>query len=297
MNVLVITGDVSFKPGHPRFDLQRSSVEHLVAVYWGRGSLWPRIPKEHFDIVTVQDPFWRGLFALQLARHLHCIYNVQVHTDLSHCSGFRRFMARFVLRRADSIRTVSVRIQEQIETMGVTTPVHVVPICVDPAPFRSLPRVPHEQKTILWIGRFEKEKDPLLAVQLLEDIRARGLDAKLVLLGTGTLEEELKRRARGLPVEFAGWQDPKVYLARADVVLSTSRHESWGASIVEALAAGVPVVAPDVGVAKAAGAEVVPRAELATTVLRVLKEGTRGELKLTLPSAEEWIRLWKASLV
>lgn len=67
---------------------------------------------------------------------------------------------------------------------------------------------------------------------------------------------------------------PAVFLETADVVLCTSLYESWGASIVEALAAGVPVVAPDVGVAKEAGATVVPRAQLAEAVVRVLEEGS-----------------------
>ena len=118
------------------------------------------------------------------------------------------------------------------------------------------------------------------------------------MLGKGTLEPALHVHAKGLPVEFPGWRsDPKPYLSVADVVLCTSRHESFGASIIEALAAGVPVVAPDVGIAREAGAIVVPREKLAETVIEVLRTRAQGELKLKLFSKEEWAAVWKSSLL
>ena len=83
----------------------------------------------------------------------------------------------------------------------------------------------------------------------------------------------------------------------ADVVVSTSKHESYGASILEALAVGVPVVAPDIGIAKEAGATVVARANLATAVSDVLTSGKRGELKISLPTRDEWTERWRETLV
>ena len=71
-----------------------------------------------------------------------------------------------------------------------------------------------------------------------------------------------------------------------------------GASIVEALAAGVPVVAPDVGVAKEAGAIIASRDRLAEAVIEVLRSvrPVRGELKLSPLSKEEWTVAWKETL-
>ncbi len=117
------------------------------------------------------------------------------------------------------------------------------------------------------------------------------------MLGAGTLESTLRKAATGLLVDFPGWKDPAEYLPTTDVVLCTSRYESWGASIVEALAAGAPVVAPDVGIAREAGAFIVDRTSLAEKVAEILEQGTRGTLRLNLPSAEEWARRWKETLV
>jgi len=292
----MITGDKTMGPGHPRFDLQAFAVEKLVPLYWGRGSLWPTVPQEKFDVVTVQDPFWRGLFAWRVARKLAARLNVQVHTDLSAQSFFRHVVAQIILRHADSVRVVSQKLKTQVERIGVHASITILPVYVDLEKFKTIVPVAHEQKTILWVGRFEQEKDPLAAVKVFKEIHPQLPGSKLIMLGKGTLGPSLKARAAGLPIEFPGWQDPAQFLARADVVLCTSLHESWGASIVEALAAGVGVVAPDVGVAKEAGAVVVSRSELATAVIEALRAGSRGRLQLPLLSSAEWTQEWKKTL-
>jgi len=295
MKVLMITGDKRFGPGHPRYDLQKSAVEALDVLYWGRGALWPALPQGSFDVVSAQDPLWRGLFGLYAARRLRATLNVQVHMDLDVLSGGRQALARFILRRAHSVRVVSEKIKEQVGTLGVKAPITVLPVFVELEKFRSIVREPHEGKNVLWIGRFEPEKDPLMAVEVLKQVRAQGIDARLIFLGSGALEPQLRHAAEGLPVSFPGWQSPLPHLAVADVVVSTSRHESWGESIVEALAAGVPVVAPDVGVAAEAGAAVVPRAALSDAVAQTLILGTRGTLRLELLEAQAWAKRFRES--
>lgn len=285
----MITGDKNFSAS-PRFALQASQVEKLEVVYMGRGRIWPKVPAGHFDVVTAQDPFWRGIFAWRVARRIGAKLNVQVHTSVLNVLG------RFILRRADSVRVVSEKIKKQVENIGVKAPVQVLPIYIDISKFRNIARQPHDQKTILWLGRFEDEKDPLLALSVLEAVRQDGIDARLVMLGAGSLEQSLRSRAHGLPVEFPGWQDPVRYLAAADVVLSTSKHESYGASIIEALVAGVPVVSPDVGVAREAGAVVVGRSDLPRAVAQVLRSGGKGEFKMQLLDAREWATQWRLSL-
>ncbi|MFI6485448.1 glycosyltransferase family 4 protein [Nonomuraea sp. NPDC050663] len=71
-----------------------------------------------------------------------------------------------------------------------------------------------------------------------------------VIAGDGPLREELQRRidAERLPVRLLGWRDdvPDL-LAAADVALWPSRWEGQPLSMSEALMAGVPVVATEVG--------------------------------------------------
>lgn len=296
MKILLITGDKNFGPGHERYELQRSVVESLAVVYWGRGSMWPAIPAGHFDVVTTQDPFWRGFFGLWAAKRISAKLNVQVHTDLSVYGGLRHLLMQIVLRHADSVRVVSQKIKSQVERVGVSAKISVLPVFVDISKFKSVVRREHASKNILWIGRFEEEKDPLLAIEVLRLVLQSEPAATLVMLGQGSLGQKISGLATGLPIQMPGWQDPVQFLDTADVVLCTSVHESWGASIVEALAAGVPVVAPDVGIAREAGANVVAKGDLAKEVIRVLQSGQKGTLQMPLLSKEEWAARWKQTL-
>jgi glycosyltransferase involved in cell wall biosynthesis len=117
-----------------------------------------------------------------------------------------------------------------------------------PLPRSTAPRPP----TIISVGglRPEKGHDVLLAALALvhEEVPA----ARLVVVGDGELRPSLEAQAAaggmGDRVEFLG-SIPEVWplLAGADVFASASRSEAFGIAIAEAMAAGLPVVAPAVG--------------------------------------------------
>ena len=278
--------------------LQAQAVERYVAYTPHAGeskikAAWRILTEtkhEDFDTVSAQDPFFIGLLAWRVARRAKARLNVQVHADLDAQSAPRHILAQIVLRHADSVRVVSQRIKNQAQRLGVRAPIVVLPLYVDLERFKQVVRQP--ERMVLWVGRFEPEKDPLLALAVMQKVP----DARLVMLGQGSLEQTLKDKAKGMMVEFPGWQDPLPYLARAGAVLCTSVQESWGLSMVEALAAGVPVVAPDVGVAREAGAIIRARQDLASGIAEVLQSGQKGELKLPLLTQEEWVSVWRTSL-
>jgi glycosyltransferase involved in cell wall biosynthesis len=304
MNVLMISGDKNIlKEGsgaYSRLELQKNQVDKLDVFVWPQihsaCEICNTAKENHYDVVTAQDPFLRGLLAWRIARNLGAKLNLQVHTDLRAQSHSRRMLARFLLRRADSVRVVSEKIKAQVQSYGSKTVIHVLPIYVDINRFRNLMRQPHAQKTILWIGRFESEKDPLAAVNVLREVLKKVTGVKLIMLGSGSLEPSVQEVSKDLPIELPGWGNPAEYLPIADVVLCTSKHESWGASIIESLVAGVPVVSPDVGIAKEAGAIIADPSLLHGKVIEILKEGINGELSFNLPTAQEWAVLWRQSI-
>ena len=297
MRVLMISGDHNLARAgtgaHARFMLQQNAVEHLELVVWPRQFFKPFFVRGKFDVVTSQDPFWRGLVGWIAARRLGAKLNVQVHADIDAQSLVKHVLAQIVLRHADTVRAVSMRVEKQV-LRRTRAKITVLPIFIDQSRFVGLTHAPHPRfkKIFFWFGCFEPEKDPLYAHEVLARVRALGADAGLVMLGSGSLENALREKAarEGLKeyVEFPGWQDLPPILAQADVVLCTSRAESFGASIVEALLAGVPVVSEDVGVAREAGAWLRMREELPGAVAGVLSSGERGKLLLPLLSKEEW---------
>ncbi|OGG48258.1 hypothetical protein A2678_01590 [Candidatus Kaiserbacteria bacterium RIFCSPHIGHO2_01_FULL_53_31] len=307
MKVLMISGDPNLlKNGsavRERHSMLVDVVGCLDVFVWpsahGIAEIWRAARQNRYDVITAQDPFWRGMLGWLVARGTGARLNLQLHADLDGQSLSKRLLARFSLRRADSIRVVSERTKAQVMRLNVRTRITVLPVFIEVHRMQDETRTSHPRfaRTILWIGRFEREKDPLAALEILREVLKTYPTAGLIMLGSGSLESQVKDTAQDLPIEFPGWQNPGPYFALSDVVVSTSSHESFGASIVEALAAGVPVVAPDVGIAREAGAFVVPRCELAAKVSDVLSNPVRGKLLLNLPSAEEWGKQWRESLV
>jgi glycosyltransferase involved in cell wall biosynthesis len=101
------------------------------------------------------------------------------------------------------------------------------------------------------VGRAHPVKDHLTALRAWGRVIARRPAARLTIVGGGRGLPALQRAAQelglGTSVCFCGEADPAPYLAGAQVFLSTSRAEGFSRAVVEALAAGVPVVSTDVG--------------------------------------------------
>ena len=217
------------------------------------------------DIISAQDPFETGLAALLIARHFKVPFAVEMHTDFcspafarhSLLNRLRVILAGFVLRRAAGGYAVSERIKEDIyKKYHAAAQFSVLPIYIDTKRFTLIQRIPHPRFKIalLWVGRFEKEKNPMRALDALKRARREGFDVGLTFVGSGALEKILKERthAFGLDeyVEFVGSVlNVPPYYAQADLLLVTSEYEGYGMALVEALAAGVPVLATDVGIA------------------------------------------------
>ena len=106
---------------------------------------------------------------------------------------------------------------------------------------------------ILFVGRFEPRKGLLDLLKAYRQVRKDGVEARLLLVGGGPQEREARRyvatRRMG-GVEFLGRvsDDEKLQLFRtADVYCSPATgRESFGIVLLEAMAAGAPIVASDI---------------------------------------------------
>jgi glycosyltransferase involved in cell wall biosynthesis len=270
------------------------------ALLWGFDAMRIARKLKKTDVITTQDPFECGLLGLFLAWRTRAKLHVQIHTDLtsrefsrhSLRNWLREKMAWFILRRAARVRVILQRTADDIRARGITAPVTVLPIFVDAARFATIPRTKHPRWKIamLCVGRFEKEKRFEIAIDALAEARGKGHDVGLVLVGEGSERQAYYRYAQRLRVadrlEIVGWHnDLTKYYAEADIVLVPSRYEGYGLVIVEALAAGIPVLATDVGVAGEAGAMVVSAKEFPQAFLRWLENGPRKASLANYPYA------------
>jgi len=106
---------------------------------------------------------------------------------------------------------------------------------------------------ILFVGRFEERKGLIHLLKAYHRLRKRHVDARLLIIGSGPKQREYRRYV-GLrqirDVEFLGRvpDDAKArYFASADIFCAPATgQESFGIVLLEAMAAGVPIVASDI---------------------------------------------------
>ncbi|MGI8412551.1 MAG: glycosyltransferase family 4 protein [Solirubrobacteraceae bacterium] len=120
---------------------------------------------------------------------------------------------------------------------------NVVP---DPGP---RPRPPSDSRTLLYVGRLAREKGPDVLLEAWRHAAPAVPDLELVMIGDGPMRAELESRAPER-VRLLGWVEPdQLHLhmlnARA-LIFPTQCSENFGRSIVEAMAAGMPVLASDI---------------------------------------------------
>jgi glycosyltransferase involved in cell wall biosynthesis len=283
---------------------------HIHSVLWHRilvsGALWRAVRSA--DVVSVQDPFFIGCVGMILAAACRKSLHVQIHTDI-YAHGFaghhvlnrvRLWCAYWVIRAAARIRVVTRDTEKNLRERGIQVPITYLPIYVDIEAFSQVKRKPsHERVTFLCVGRLEPEKQFIKAIEALAGVCARGYDAELVCVGSGTQEAMLRARANELGVSqrvrFEGHQPHIVpYLEVATALLVPSRYEGYGMVIVEALAAGVPVLSTPVGVAEEAGAVIVPEATFTEGVLSWLAGERKAGVLRGYPyaSREAYVRAW-----
>lgn len=240
------------------------------------------------DLIHIQTPFVGHYAGLGLARRLgvpvlatyHTLFEEYLHHYLPQLpKGALRCLARKLSRSQcnalDRIIVPSPAMARRLSDYGVTTRSEILPTGIpcaqfaggDGASFRQRLGIPPERPVALYVGRvaFEKNIDFLIAA--VDQARRKLPDLLLLIAGEGPARAALAAEvaARGLQdaVRFLDYLDratelPDCYAA-ADLFVFASRTETQGLVLLEALAAGTPVLA---------------LAEMGTTEIMAPGEGT-----------------------
>ncbi|MFQ5628999.1 MAG: glycosyltransferase family 4 protein [bacterium] len=112
--------------------------------------------------------------------------------------------------------------------------------------------LPNEAKIVAAVGRIVPIKAPELFLKIARNIIARHANVHFVFVGRGEEEAEARALVSNLGlvenVHFLGWRkDIAAMYNEIDLLLITSKNEGTPYTILEAMAAGCPVVATDVG--------------------------------------------------
>lgn len=140
-----------------------------------------------------------------------------------------------------------------VEQAGVNpAAISVIPNGVDLERFRTVANQRGPAPVVLCLGRLSPEKGQAVLLEAFSKVAVRHQQAQLWLVGDGPQRESLARRARAticrerirlLPAS----QDVPGLLGQATLLALPSRHEGMPNVILEAMAAGLPVLASDLG--------------------------------------------------
>jgi glycosyltransferase involved in cell wall biosynthesis len=131
----------------------------------------------------------------------------------------------------------------------------VVPLGLELDELMRLPLGAHaagERVVFGFVGRFVAIKNLPLLVDAFAAVHREEPATRLVLVGDGEgrsgVETAIAGHGLETAVELAGWRDDLVELYRSiDVLVLTSLNEGTPVAVIEAMAAGLPVIATDVG--------------------------------------------------
>ena len=197
---------------------------------------------------------WDGV---RLARAAGCPAVVQTqHLPFLVSHPRKRRALHHAIEEVDRLIAVSEGQRRTYEGIGVPPELFVtVPNGVAPRPDRLGRREARQalglgpdRPVVLTVGRLTHMKGQWHLIDAVPDLAAHFPGLAVVLLGDGPLRSSLETRAEALGVSehvcFAGYRpDARRLLAAADVFVLPSRHEGMPLAALEAMEAGLPVVA------------------------------------------------------
>jgi len=229
------------------------------------------------DLIHTHTEFSLGILGRKTARALrmplvhtmHTIYEDYTHYIIKTKSltpltkAFARKMTAAFCNSADQVIAPTNKTKDLLLAYGVNRSVAVIPTGLKLDKFaknhcspeqvrqiRTKFNLAQDDKVIVNIGRLAAEKNLDEIIYALQNYLPRHPDVKLLLVGDGPAKKQLKSLTLTLSLEqqiiFAGeqpWADIGLYYQLGELFVSASQSETQGLTYIEALAAGLPILA------------------------------------------------------
>lgn len=231
-----------------------------------------QLRSEQYDLVHIHTPFVAHYLGQKLAHLLdipcvetyHTFFEDYLHHYLPWVPrGMARGIARFVSRRqcngVDAIVAPSKPMLDVLRHYGVEVRAEVIPTGLqaqsfadaDGRAFREKFRIAPDRPVALYVGRVAFEKNIDFLLRMAVELRAMEPEMLLIIAGEGPAEQSLHQLAAQLDLQqnilFIGYLDRNTELnacyKAADVFVFSSKSETQGLVLIEAMAQGTPVVA------------------------------------------------------
>ncbi|MBZ4210134.1 MAG: glycosyltransferase family 4 protein [Comamonadaceae bacterium] len=230
-----------------------------------------RLRGEHYDLIHVQTPFVAHYLGVKLSYLLDipCIetYHTFFEEYLYHYIPLlpkwvtRSLAKRFSRHQGNSLDGMVIPsrpMQRVLQDYGIETTMEVIATGIEPESFvpgdrpafREKFGIAQDRPMLLFVGRVAHEKNIDFLIKVVDQVRRQVEDVLFVIAGEGparsSLEQEVRKRAMGENVRFIGYLDRHTELnhcyCAADIFIFSSRTETQGLVLLEAMAQGVPLV-------------------------------------------------------
>jgi len=243
----------------------------MALIYPPKLLLWVRRLK--LDIIHTQTEFPLGVLGNLVGE----LYNIpKVHTyhtmyeDYTHyianghliTRGMAKRYSRIFCNRACAVIAPVEKAQASLVEYGVKRPIHIIPTGIDLLKFdadndgaditamKTELGITPEEPVVLFLGRLAKEKSVDVVIKAMPPLLALIPGVKLLIVGGGPAEDELKLLAETLGISeaviFTGpkpWDIIPRYYRLGDIFVTASTSETQGLTYTEAMAARRPVIA------------------------------------------------------
>ncbi len=203
------------------------------------------------SLVAATIKFFRGhtplLFTIQ--------YGYGEDRVASGRGGLINLAFRFILRRASCVTVISKSLEELARKYGYKGQIQIVPNGVDISKFKtqnSELKTGNRVAEIITVSRLVFKNGIDILIEAISKLKIQNLQLKII--GIGPQASQLKNLVRDLQisdrVQFLGnvtQEQLPSYLQSADIFVRPSRSEGLGTAFLEAMAAGLPVIATRVG--------------------------------------------------
>lgn len=253
--------------------------KNRLAAFYSR-DIAKKIKEIGLDIVHTQSEFSVGLFGKIISRkfdipfihtyhtmwedYLHYIIPVKGTRNI-YPKRFARTLSRTFARKAECIITPSKKTEKYLKYKCKikNKPIYIIPTGIDIEPFNSNNfskedrdnlkeklGIKKDEKVILFLGRIGEEKSIDVIMENMPTIFKTIKNAKFLIVGDGPSKEPLEEQAKSLNISdkviFTGkvpWNEVPKYYNLGDVFVNASLTETQGLTFIEAMAAGIPIVA------------------------------------------------------
>lgn len=226
------------------------------------------------DVIHVHHPFGLGSLGLFMARRLNVPAVYTYHTRLEEYAHFvplpdvlfRNLISHALVKRfankCNATIVPTFAIGEYLRLIGVTTPVYVQPSGIDYERFQHVDEeqvqavrrsfdIADDEFVFISVSRLSNEKNIDFMIDAVDVLRRQtSRNFRLVMIGDGVEHERLQQRINHMNLReyfvLAGAVPPEdmpVWYSAGDIFLFASKSETQGLVVMEAMAAGLPVVA------------------------------------------------------